>query len=79
MTDFTINNQGTVVLFTPVSMAAIEKSDELELADWQYIGKYATAFAIDHRPAQHLVDQLQEEGFTFEHDLLTIPAFLRRQ
>tara|TARA_Y100000034_G_scaffold100178_1_gene123376 strand:- start:619 stop:816 length:198 start_codon:yes stop_codon:yes gene_type:complete len=62
MTDFLIRNEGTVVLFIPVSDAAREfaLSDELGLEDWQRFGEH---FAIDHRPAVELVNQLFYEGW----------------
>ena len=63
MTDFIITDHGTTVLFTPISEAAKEftTSDELGLADWQFIGN--DSFAIDHRPAAELVNQLFLEGW----------------
>ena len=76
--DFTIDNQGTVILFTPVSVAATElvQSDAFPLEPWQILG---ASFGVDHRPAAQLIERLVEEGFTVEEDLLAIPAFLRRQ
>ena len=62
MIDFEIQNHGTVWVFTPKSQLAKELTDKvLPLEPWQYIG---TSFAVDHRPAALLCEQLRAEGYT---------------
>lgn len=60
--DFTINDQGSVVMFTPLTDAATAWVDEnVALEGWQWLGN---SFAVDHRIAQALVDGIEAEGFT---------------
>lgn len=62
LSDISVVSHGSVWLFTPHSPAAVDLfSGELDFAVWQMIGD---AYAVDHRPASHLVEQLREEGFT---------------
>lgn len=61
MTDFRINDQGSVVGFTPVSQSAKEWFDEnVQSEGWQWMGN--TLYA-DHRMAQGLIEGIEAEGF----------------
>ena len=67
MTDFHIDDHGTIVIFSPQTDGAKEaaKSFSIELGPWHWLGP--DTFAIDHRPAQGLIDSLEADGFTFAH------------
>lgn len=61
MTDFIVQNHGSIWLFQPVSEQAKELAqNDMGLEDWQWLGK---SFSVDHRPAHALVQQLQDEGY----------------
>jgi hypothetical protein len=60
MCDFLLRDCGSVVHFTPVTDTARAKVAELGLEPWQRLGE---SFAIDHRPARFLIEQLLDEGF----------------
>jgi len=62
MSDFRVTDYGTVVYFTPQTEGAKALSDTVGLEPWQRLGN---SFALDHRPAQLFIDQLQTEGYTF--------------
>lgn len=68
MTDITYRDEGTVILFTIQNDTTKQwVDDNLNLEGWQWVGPYA--FAIDHRPARQLIEQLRElEGFTVEEE-----------
>jgi len=55
----------TVWSFEPCTERAKEFVREyLEIDDWQWLGK---SFAVDHRPARDLAEQLGAEGFIIWH------------
>jgi len=57
-----VEDQGTIVLFTPMNAWSAEwLKDNVQSEPWQMFG---TAIAVDHRPAQGLVEFLQEQGAT---------------
>jgi hypothetical protein len=59
--DFLVRPQGTIWTFEPLTKRAKNFTEtDLDVADWQWIG---TAFGVDHRPAEHLVTALENEGF----------------
>lgn len=61
--DFTIRDEGSVWVFQPKTEIARNKVPELGLEPYQ---RWAGgAFVLDHRPAQQLVEALEDEGFTF--------------
>ncbi len=61
MADIIVNDQGSVVTFQPVSVAAKEWfNDNVEAEDWQWLGP---VLGVDHRMAQNLLDGLVNEGF----------------
>ena len=61
--DFRIANHGTVWIFTAISgEAKTFVSDQLALEAWQNVGP--DGFAVDHRPAHTLAEQLVDEGFS---------------
>jgi len=62
MSDFTVENHGTVWVFTAVTEAAKAEVGELGLEPWQRIEE--NSFGIDNRPASALAEQLAENGFT---------------
>jgi hypothetical protein len=62
MSDFRLENYTSMVLFVPLSDAARAKTAELGLEPWQMLGSDGM-FAIDHRPARFLIEQLLDEGF----------------
>ncbi len=60
--DFLIEDQGSIVLFQPMSDAAKEWfSENVQSEGWQWMGP---RLAVDHRPAQHLLEGIEAEGFT---------------
>jgi hypothetical protein len=64
MADFRINDQGTIVLFTPISDAAREWVDENVASDsWQWFGPQ---LCVDHRMAGDLLDGIVAAGFEIE-------------
>jgi hypothetical protein len=59
--DFRIEDQGTIVLVTPLTEGAREWVDaNVQLEGWQWLGG---SFAVDHRMAQALIDGIEDEGF----------------
>lgn len=60
--DFDIYDQGTIVLFSPMSPAAKEWFQEhVAYESWQCLG---SSVAVDHRPARDLLSILADEGFS---------------
>ncbi len=60
--DFTVRDQGTILLFTPETSEAKDYTEsEIPTEPWQWWG---AAFAVDHRPASELIEGLICEGFT---------------
>ena len=60
--DFSISDQGSLILIQPVSDRAKQFTDEnIHTESWQWIGG---AFAVEHRFAQVLIEELPELGFT---------------
>ncbi len=64
--DFTVRTSGTVWVFRAVSDRARHLVDEeLELETWQLLpGRHH--FAVDHRPARQLAEQLMSNDYTIE-------------
>lgn len=59
--DFRIRDEGSVIVFTPLTSAAREfVKDEVQLESWQWRGD---SFVADHRPGHLLLDALCDEGF----------------
>jgi|TARA_R110000824_G_scaffold155073_1_gene327289 hypothetical protein len=59
--DITVNDQGSIILFTPKSDACKEWiEDNVQLEGWQWLGG---GFGVDHSYADSLIDGLQAEGF----------------
>lgn len=62
MTDFTVIDYGTLVVFDLRTDAAREwVGENVQDPGCQWLG--TTMFAADHRPAQDLVNAIQAEGF----------------
>lgn len=59
--DFTTEDHGSVVVFVPETDAALDEMDEMGLEGWQMVGR---GFAVDHRVAWNLLDQLLANGFS---------------
>jgi len=60
--DVRIDDQGTLVMFEPISQAAKDWfSEHVQSESWQWMG---TRLGVDHRMAQNLVDGIEGAGFT---------------
>lgn len=60
MSDFTVHDEGSVVLINPLSPAAKDWLDEHAVTEsWQW---WAGMLAVEHRYAQALIEAMQEEG-----------------
>lgn len=60
--DFRIRNEGTVVLFTPLTArghALVEEAIAPNIESWQWMGK---SFAVDHRVCEALIRDIVESG-----------------
>lgn len=65
MTDLTILDEGTVVLFQLNTDIAREFVDEnVQIANWQWLGN--RSFAVEHRYAGNLIAGMQKGGLTVE-------------
>ena len=60
--DFAVTNERTIWVFWAKSPEARDEMEDMGLESWQMLGK--DSFAVDHRPAGQLVEQLRENGFT---------------
>jgi hypothetical protein len=62
--DFTVRDEGTIIMLRPNTDAARDWLDEnVQSESWQWQGMF---LCIDHRVAQPLIDGIEEEGFTGE-------------
>jgi len=60
--DFTIRDEGTVIVFTPnTETAQTWLNSFCVIEDWQWMGP---SFVVDHRPARDLLEAILEEGLT---------------
>lgn len=60
--DFEVNDQGSIVLITPMNENASEwMGENVQTESWQWMGP---SLGVDHRCAQALLDGIEEEGFT---------------
>lgn len=59
MADFKVTNEGTVVVFTPLTEAAEAFLERCDSEPWQYLGP---SLVVDHRPARDLLDAIRSEG-----------------
>lgn len=60
--DIHINDQGSIVVFTPLTKAGEDWIQQnVEFESWQMLGR---GLCVDHRPAQGLVELIQEAGLT---------------
>ena len=62
--DIDISDQGSIVMFTPRTKAGedwIQRNVEFE--SWQMMGP---SLCVDHRPAQGLVEAMQNDGLIVE-------------
>lgn len=66
-TDFLIRNEGTVVMFTPISDAAKTfLREQVQSESWQWMGE---SLCVDHRPAYDLLHVLMhDECFVCERE-----------
>jgi len=62
MTDVRIQNEGTILLFEPVSDEAIEWWETHVEEGMTYCGMHV----VDHRPAAAIIDGLTDAGFELE-------------
>jgi len=60
--DFSVVNEGSVVLFVATSPAGLKWLDELDehLEPWQRLG--GSAFAVEHRFVLDVVEHIQSDG-----------------
>ena len=58
--DFTVSNQGSIFLVTPLNDTARDWLEENISEDSQYLGR---ALAVEHRYIENLLQGLQNEGF----------------
>jgi len=63
MSDFIIQNEGSIVLFRPLNEAAREHIEGNVQDDAQWFGG---ALVVEHRYANDLIEALMQEGFTIE-------------
>lgn len=62
MTDFYVEDAGSVVLITPQTTDAADWLDQMvDAANWQRVGR---GLAIDRRCTADLIDGMYEEGFS---------------
>lgn len=62
MNDVDVVDQGSVVLFTPITAEARDfVDDNVGLEDWQWLGG---SFAVDARYAGALIEGFESHGFT---------------
>jgi hypothetical protein len=59
MADFRISDEGTVVVFTPLSQAAQDFLDCCQTESWQWLGP---SLVVDHRPAHGLLTEIINQG-----------------
>jgi hypothetical protein len=57
--DFKVHNEGSVIVFTPLTEAAEAFLERCDTESWQWMGP---SLVVDHRPAVALVEAMQEEG-----------------
>jgi hypothetical protein len=57
--DIQVRNEGTVMVFTPISETGTQFLNALETEDWQWIGP---SLVVDHRPAYDLLEGMKMEG-----------------
>ena len=57
--DIQVRNEGTVMVFTPLSEAGKAFISALETEDWQWMGP---SLVVDHRPAYDLLEAMKSEG-----------------
>ena len=57
--DFKIKDEGTVVIFTPLTLAAEAFLERCDAERWQFMG---VSLVVDHRPAQNLIEIIRSEG-----------------
>jgi hypothetical protein len=62
-TDFKIENQGTIIVFTPLTKAAEAFLERCDTAPWQWMGP---SLVVDHRPAGMLLYHIKDEGLSWE-------------
>jgi len=62
MTDIRIQNEGSILLFEPLSDEAIDWWAEHVEEGMTYCGKHV----VDHRPAAAIIEGLIEAGFAIE-------------
>jgi hypothetical protein len=61
--DFRINDQGSLVGFTPLSGAAqVFLEDQVEAESWQFLG---STLWVDHRMATGLIEALDVNGLSY--------------
>lgn len=63
MVDFDVIDHGSVVSFKALNdRAETWLADNVQSESWQWFGHQ---LIVDHRPAQGLIDLIEEEGFTY--------------
>ena len=57
--DFRIRDEGTVVIFTPLTKDAEAFLERCDSEPWQWVGP---SLVVDHRPAMDLIEAIRMEG-----------------
>jgi hypothetical protein len=60
--DFRITNEGSVIVFTPLTGAAKAFLDRCDTEGWQWMGP---SLVVDHRPAADLLEWIKAEGLNW--------------
>jgi hypothetical protein len=60
--DFKITNEGTVIVFTPLTAAAKDFLSRCDTESWQWMGP---SLVVDHRPASDLLEFIRAEGLNW--------------
>ncbi len=62
--DIQINDQGSIIMFTPVSEFAKEwVNNNCYIESWQWMG---SSFCVDHRIAEQLIEGMEEHDLSIE-------------
>lgn len=60
--DFSVSDQGTIIIVTPITENCVEWCDKhVDAPDYMLVGDHG--FACDHRMAQPIIEALVDEGF----------------
>jgi hypothetical protein len=63
--DFIVTNEGSLILFHPETDAAVKFLDSITVWSNSHL-RWGDSFAVEHRFAADLAQQLKEEGFKLQ-------------